>query len=139
MLAADLSRLPPDVRVTGDGDRLAQVFIVLLDNALKHTPGGGKVTVTAGPFDASQVEVSVSDTGPGIPAGDLPRIFERFYRVDKSRSRTTGGVGLGLTIARRLVEAHGGRIAAQSEVGKGSTFVVTLPTGSGPNVGGQSR
>ena len=69
----------------------------------------------------------VRDSGPGIPAEDLPHIFERFYRVDKSRSRATGGVGLGLTIARRVAEAHGGRIEAFSEVGKGTEFVVTLP------------
>jgi two-component system OmpR family sensor kinase len=127
LLAAGLNRLPPDVRVTGDGDRLAQVFIVLLDNALKHTPGGGKVAVTAETFEASQVEVSVSDTGPGIPAGDLPRIFERFYQVDKSRTRGRGGAGLGLSIAREIVAAHGGEIAAESIVGVGSKFTVRLP------------
>jgi signal transduction histidine kinase len=119
--------LPPDVRVTGDGDRLAQVFIVLLDNALKHTPSGGKVALTAAPFEASRVEVSVSDTGPGIPAGDLPRIFERFYQVDKSRARGRGGAGLGLSIAREIVAAHGGEITAESIVGVGSKFTVRLP------------
>ena len=73
------------------------------------------------------VEVSVSDTGEGIPAEDLPNVFERFYRVDKSRARATGGSGLGLTIAKRLVEAHGGKITVQSELGKGSCFSFTLP------------
>ena len=73
------------------------------------------------------VEVVVVDTGEGIPAEDLPNIFERFYRVDKSRTRATGGTGLGLTITRRLVEAHGGKIEAQSELGKGSRFTFTLP------------
>jgi len=73
------------------------------------------------------VEISVSDTGEGIPAEDLPHIFERFYRVDKSRARATGGSGLGLTIAKRLVEAHGGTITVQSELGKGSRFSFTLP------------
>jgi signal transduction histidine kinase len=73
------------------------------------------------------VEVYVSDTGEGIPAEDLPNIFERFYRVDRSRARATGGSGLGLTIARRLVEAHGGKITVQSELGKGSRFSFTLP------------
>ena len=73
------------------------------------------------------VEVSVTDTGEGIPAEDLPNIFERFYRVDKSRARATGGSGLGLTIAKRLVEAHGGKIEAQSEPGKGSCFSFTVP------------
>jgi len=73
------------------------------------------------------VEVNVSDTGEGIPAEDLPNIFERFYRVDRSRARATGGSGLGLTIAKRLVEAHGGKIAVQSKLGKGSRFSFTLP------------
>ena len=73
------------------------------------------------------VEVSVTDTGEGIPAEDLPNIFERFYRVDKSRTRATGGSGLGLTIAKRLVEAHGGKIKVQSELGKGSRFSFTVP------------
>ena len=73
------------------------------------------------------VEVAVSDTGEGIPAADLPNIFERFYRVDKSRARATGGSGLGLTIAKRLVEAHGGKIEIQSELGKGSRFAFTIP------------
>ena len=75
----------------------------------------------------SWVEISVSDTGEGIPAQDLPHIFERFYRVDRSRARATGGSGLGLTIARRLVEAHGGKITVQSELEKGSRFSFTLP------------
>jgi signal transduction histidine kinase len=75
----------------------------------------------------NMVEVSVTDTGEGIPVEDLPNMFERFYRVDKSRARATGGTGLGLTIAKRLVEAHGGQIAVQSEVGKGSRFAFTIP------------
>jgi two-component system sensor histidine kinase BaeS len=98
----------------------------LLNNALSHTPKGGAITVRARQRD-NQVEVSVADTGEGIPSEDLPYIFERFYRVDKSRSRATGGSGLGLTIARRLVEVHGGRIEVQSELGKGSCFTFTLP------------
>jgi len=75
----------------------------------------------------NMVEVSVADTGEGIPVEDLPNMFERFYRVDKSRARATGGTGLGLTIAKRLVEAHGGQITVQSEVGKGSRFAFTIP------------
>jgi len=130
--------LPLSVIVRGDGRRLAQVLGNLLANAINYTPAGGRVGISIA-SKGKEAEIRVTDTGVGIPPDELPHIFERFYRVDKSRSRTTGGVGLGLTIARRLVEAHGGRIAAQSEVGKGSTFVVTLPTGSGPNVGGQSR
>jgi signal transduction histidine kinase len=109
-----------------DSHRISQVLYNLLDNAVVHTPGGGIITVTATEHN-KWVEISVSDTGEGIPAEDLPNIFERFYRVDKSRSRATGGHGLGLTIAKRLVEAHGGKIEAQSEVGKGSRFTFTVP------------
>jgi len=98
----------------------------LLENAIAHTNRDGTITVAARQQDG-YVEVSVSDTGEGIPAQDLPYIFERFYRVDKSRTRATGGSGLGLTIAKRLVEAHGGEISVQSELGKGSRFSFTLP------------
>ena len=109
-----------------DKHRIGQVLRNLLENAVTHTPPGGTITVTAGRH-GTRVEVSVADTGEGIPAEDLPNIFERLYRVDKSRARATGGSGLGLTIARRLVEAHGGTLMAQSELGKGSHFVFTLP------------
>jgi two-component system OmpR family sensor kinase len=126
-LTTDLAKLPAVTRVTGDGDRLAQVFIVLLDNAIKHTPAGGKVTVAAQRVDSSHVAVSVSDTGPGIPAEDLSRIFERFYQVDKSRAHKKGGAGLGLAIAKEIVAAHGGDIIAESIVGVGSKFTVQLP------------
>jgi len=112
-----------------DSHRISQVLHSLLDNAVAHTPGGGTITVAAREQN-KWVEISVSDTGEGIPAEELPNIFERFYRVDKSRTRTTGGHGLGLTIAKRLVEAHGGKIEAQSEVGKGSRFTFTIPTSS---------
>ena len=109
-----------------DYHRIGQVLRNLLDNALAHTPKGGSITVSARE-SGSQVEVSVTDTGEGIPADDLSNIFERFYRVDKSRTRATGGSGLGLTIAKRLVEAHGGRIEVQSELGRGSRFAFTVP------------
>ncbi len=123
-LSIDLpDRLPP---VNVDPRRIGQVLRNLLENAVVHTAGGGAVTVTARQQD-NQVEVSVADTGEGIPAEDLPNIFERFYRVDKSRARATGGSGLGLTIAKRLIEAHGGRIEARSEPGKGSRFSFTIP------------
>lgn len=117
---------PPELPLSADPARVSQVLRNLLVNAVTYTPSGGKIWVQAH-CDNGQAWVLVRDSGPGIPAEDLPYIFERFYRVDKSRSRTTGGVGLGLTIARRLVEAHGGRIDAFSEVGRGSEFVVTLP------------
>jgi len=126
-LNGNLAQLSTEVRVTGDGDRLAQVFIVLLDNALKHTPAGGEVTVVARCPDASLVEVSVSDTGCGIPALDLERVFERFYQVDKSRARKKGGSGLGLAIAQEIVSAHGGEIVVESIVDMGSRFTVRLP------------
>ncbi|HET89248.1 MAG TPA: HAMP domain-containing protein [Chloroflexi bacterium] len=124
-LSADVSGpLPP---VLGDGHRLIQVLLNLLSNALRHTPPGGQVTVIL--RSAGQgVHVVVRDTGEGIPADALPHLFERFYRTDQARSRDAGGSGLGLTIARSLVEAHGGRIWAESEPGAGSTFTIALPT-----------
>ncbi len=109
-----------------DSQRISQVLRNLLDNAVAYTVKGGIITVTVR-WQANYLEVAVADTGEGIPAEDLPYIFERFYRVDKSRTRATGGCGLGLTIARRLVEAHGGNIEVQSEPGKGSCFTFTLP------------
>ena len=123
-LTVDLTgKLPP---CNIDPNRIGQVLRNLLDNAIAHTPKGGAITITAREKD-NQVEVTVADTGGGIPPEDLPNIFERFYRVDKSRARATGGSGLGLTIAKRLVEAHGGKIEAQSEMGKGSHFAFTIP------------
>jgi signal transduction histidine kinase len=116
-------KLPP---VNIDLHRISQVLRNLLENAIAHTAKGDTITVTARQQE-NYLEVAVIDTGEGIPAEDLPNIFERFYRVDKSRARTTGGAGLGLTIAKRLVEAHGGKIEAQSELGKGSRFAFSLP------------
>jgi signal transduction histidine kinase len=109
-----------------DRDRIMQVVHNLLDNAIRHTPTGGTVTVG---LDAGEREVrlSVSDTGPGIPPEDTGRVFDRFYRLDASRSRTSGGSGLGLAIVKSLVEAHGGRVWVTSHVGEGSTFTVALP------------
>jgi signal transduction histidine kinase len=112
--------------VSIDWQRVNQVMHNLLENAVTHTGRGGSITVDAA-SQGNWVKVSVSDTGEGIPAADLPNIFERFYRVDRSRARATGGSGLGLTIARRLVEAQGGKITVQSELGKGSRFSFTLP------------
>lgn len=109
-----------------DWQRVNQVLHNLLENAVAYTHKGGTINVAA-ITQSDWVEVSVSDTGEGIPAEDLPHIFERFYRVDKSRARVTGGSGLGLTIAKRLVEAHGGKITVQSKLGKGSHFSFTLP------------
>ncbi len=113
----------PPVRV--DFQRIVQVLRNLLDNAIIHTSKGGIVSITAR-RQGGLVEISVADNGEGIPEDDLPYIFERFYRVDKSRSRATGGSGLGLTIARYLIEAHGGKIWVQSKLGEGSCFSFTL-------------
>ena len=123
-LDIDLPRQLP--RCDIDSHRTGQVLRNLLDNAIAYTPEGGAITVAARQL-GNWVEVSVADTGEGIPAEDLPNVFERFYRVDKSRARATGGTGLGLTIAKRLVEAHGGKIEVQSELGKGSRFSFTIP------------
>ncbi|WP_374711943.1 two-component system histidine kinase PnpS [Symbiobacterium terraclitae] len=120
--------LPP---VDGDPDRLIQVLSNLVDNAVKYTPAGGRVTLRAAGAEG-RVRIAVQDTGPGIPQPDLGRIFERFYRVDKARTRTTGGTGLGLAIAKHIVEAHGGAIEVESEVGRGSTFTVILPVAGDP-------
>jgi signal transduction histidine kinase len=109
-----------------DEDKLSQVFINLISNALKYTNSGGKVSISIDVV-SSDLEVTVSDTGIGIAAEDLPFIFERFYRTDKSRSRETGGSGIGLTIAKSIVEAHNGKISVQSKPDEGSRFIVTLP------------
>lgn len=119
--------LPP---VAVDPDRMGQVLLNLLGNALRYTPEGGRVTVAAR-RDARAVRIAVADTGIGIAPEHLPHLFDRFYRVDPSRSRAAGGTGIGLTIARRLVELHGGSIAAESEgPGKGATFTISLPAPS---------
>jgi len=123
-LSLDLPRNLPPVNI--DRQRVNEVLHNLLENAVAYTHKGGTINVAA-MTQGDWVEISVSDTGEGIPAEDLPNIFERFYRVDRSRARATGGSGLGLTIARRLVEAHGGQITVQSELGKGSSFSFTLP------------
>lgn len=123
-VAVDLPDKLPEVNI--DAHRIGQVLRNLLENAIAHTSQGDGITI-AGREQDGWVEISVADSGEGIPAEDLPNIFERFYRVDKSRSRATGGYGLGLTIARSLVEAHGGKIKVQSELGKGSNFTFTLP------------
>jgi histidine kinase len=112
--------------VLGDPDRLFQVLLNVLSNALHYTPAGGAVEVAAF-MERGQVCIAVRDTGIGIAPEHLGHIFGRFYRVDKSRSRTGGGTGIGLTIARSLVEVHGGAIAITSAVGLGSTVTVALP------------
>lgn len=112
--------------VSADADRLAQVLDNLLDNAIRHSPPGGEVVVTI-TGEASQITCVVADSGPGIPAQHLPFIFERFYRADPARSRSLGNSGLGLSIARALILAHGGHITAHSVEGQGTTVTFTLP------------
>ncbi len=119
--------IPADLpQVNGDSSAIAQIFLNLIENAIKYNNPGGEVIISAkdlGPF----IEISVCDNGIGIPADDLPRIFERFYRVDKARSRELGGTGLGLSIVKHLVQAHGGEVSVQSQLGRGTIFRFTLP------------
>jgi two-component system, OmpR family, phosphate regulon sensor histidine kinase PhoR len=115
-----------------DGDRLRQVLIDLVDNAIKYTPEGGRVTIDARPATLDghpAVDLAVADTGIGIPSQDVPRLTERFFRVDRARSRELGGTGLGLAIVKHIVQAHGGRLTIESVLGQGTTVRVTLPAG----------
>ncbi len=117
--------LPP---LQVDEGRLQEVVYNLLDNAVKYTDAGGRIVVRAARQD-DQVCFSVSDSGLGIPPRDLPRIFERFYRADKSRQRERGGTGLGLSIVKHIAQLHGGKVEAESEPGRGTTVRVYLPAG----------
>jgi len=125
-VGVDVGMETSPVTVRGSSKDLALLVRNLLDNAVRYTPPGGRVTIGLAEDDG-RVRLTVEDTGIGIPTRDLPRIFERFYRVDRARSRETGGTGLGLSIARHVVEQHGGRIQARSQLGQGSSFIVTLP------------
>lgn len=116
----------PSLPVKADRERMEQVLINLIDNAIKYTPEGGRVKVMAY-YRGSNLHVDVEDTGIGIPAKDIPRIFERFYRVDKARSRELGGTGLGLAIVKHIILSHNGRVWVESEVGKGSRFSFVIP------------
>ena len=121
------SNLAAPLLVHGDRNHLEQVLTNLLDNAIKYGHEGGRVTVSAVKTDQKEVRIAVQDDGMGIPKEHLHRIFERFYRVDKGRSQELGGTGLGLSIVKHIVQAHGGRVWAESIPGKGSTFYFTLP------------
>ena len=122
-----VNRLSGDLpKVMADREKLAQILLNLLDNAIKFNKSGGQVEIRAR-VTAGQMTLAVQDTGMGIPEADLPRIFERFYRVDKARSREMGGTGLGLSIVKHLVEAHHGTVTVHSIPGQGSTFQFTLP------------
>ena len=121
----------PELRVRADPDRLEQVLANLVDNAIKYGRAEGCVRVSARAVPGELVEVDVADDGPGIPTESLERVFERFYRVDKARSREQGGTGLGLSIVKHIVQSHGGRTWAQSQPGQGATFCFTLPRDGG--------
>ncbi|MDO4269824.1 MAG: ATP-binding protein [Eubacteriales bacterium] len=120
-------------KIVGDRERLEQVVVNILSNAVKYTPAGGHIRLSAREVDGRRVRISIEDDGVGIPKQDVPRLFERFYRVDKARSREAGGTGLGLAIAKEIVEQHEGKIALASEYGKGTTVTITLPTDLTPN------
>jgi len=124
-IAIELLPLRP-VQVEADPDRLSQVFVNLIDNAIRHTPRGGRVKIELDARDSDAI-VRVRDNGEGIPYRDVPHIFERFYVVDRSRRRESGGAGLGLAIVKGIVDAHGGAISAESTLGRGTTFTVRLP------------
>ena len=114
------------LEVSGDAVKLTQVIYNVIDNAIKYTPRGGEDHISLNKSGKRAI-IRISDTGIGIPAADLPHVFDRFYRVDKARSRATGGTGLGLSIVKQIVLLHGGNITATSEEGKGTTFTIDLP------------
>ncbi|HMP81346.1 MAG TPA: ATP-binding protein [Verrucomicrobiota bacterium] len=120
-----------DLNVTADEGRLQQVLTNLVDNAIKYGRTGGTVVIGGREIKGDKVELTVRDDGPGIPADALERVFERFYRVDKARSRDQGGTGLGLSIVKHIVQSHGGTVWATSEPGRGTAFYFTLPKGLG--------
>jgi two-component system, OmpR family, phosphate regulon sensor histidine kinase PhoR len=126
------SELQPNVAMRGDRAQLGLLLSNLVDNAVRYTPARGTVCVR---LDAgeSRAVLQVTDTGEGIPESELPRVFERFYRVDKARARQTGGTGLGLAIVRHVAESHGGAVKVDSELGRGTTFTVTLPLAGPPS------
>ena len=116
-----------DPAVYADAEAVHQILTNLLENAIKYTPDGGTVTVGGRQIEGNQVEIFVRDTGMGIPQEDLARLFERFYRVDKARSKALGGTGLGLAIVKHLTHSQGGDVRVESVLDKGSTFFFTLP------------
>jgi two-component system sensor histidine kinase BaeS len=125
-LSADVPDILP--RIDADPDRLRQIVQNLIENAVRYTPAGGEVRVTVEAGNGiGGIRLSVADTGVGIDARDLPHLFRHFYRTDQSRTRSSGGTGLGLAIVKSLVDAHGGQVAVDSAVGKGSTFTITFP------------
>lgn len=116
-----------NIALYADRQRIEQLLLIILDNAIKHTPAGGRVAVKIAGRSRQGIQIEVSDSGVGIAAEEQDRIFERFYRVDKARSRESGGTGLGLSIAKWIVDSHGGTITVKSALGQGSRFTITLP------------
>jgi two-component system, OmpR family, phosphate regulon sensor histidine kinase PhoR len=121
------NEMPPGVSARADPERLRQVFANLIDNAIKYGRSDGRVVIRGRAVDSSRVEFSVCDDGPGIAADAAARIFERFYRVDKARSREQGGTGLGLAIVKNVVQAHEGDVRVETAPGRGTAFIITLP------------
>ena len=121
------NQVPDDVVVRADADRVQQVIFNLVDNAIKYGHPEGRVWINARLADGQFAEVSVRDNGPGIPPDSIDRVFERFYRADKARSREQGGTGLGLSIVKHIIQSHGGEVWVESELGRGATFFFTLP------------
>ncbi len=124
--------------IYADRERIEQVLINIISNAVKYNKPNGSITISGG-WNDSSVYIVVEDTGIGVPAEDIPRVFERFYRVDKARSRESGGTGMGLSIAREIVESHGGEITFDSELGKGSRVTVIFPRDNAAHAGGESH
>jgi two-component system, OmpR family, phosphate regulon sensor histidine kinase PhoR len=127
-----VNSVPGSLLTLADNDRMRQVISNLLDNAIKYGREGGRTSVGGRLLPTGRIEIMVVDDGPGIPKDSQERIFERFYRVDKARSREQGGTGLGLAIVKHVVQAHGGDVRLESEPGSGSTFIFTLPSASPP-------
>ncbi len=121
------NRLPPGLGARADADRLQQVLFNLVENAIKYGRNEGRVSIGGEAIGGKKIKLWVQDDGPGIPAESKDRIFERFYRVDRARSRETGGTGLGLSIVKHIVQAHGGEVWVKSELGQGASFFFTLP------------
>jgi signal transduction histidine kinase len=121
---------PGSIPIQADGEALRRALLILMDNAAKYTPRCGSIRVSVASCDGF-AQTSVSDTGIGVAPQDMPRLFDRFWRADKARSREQGGAGLGLSIAKWIVDMHGGSISVQSEPGKGSVFTIQVPLAVG--------
>jgi signal transduction histidine kinase len=132
------TQLSPQVKIQGDRYRLKQVLLNLIDNAIKYCHAGRRIQIRLAQVNSGWV-LEVKDDGPGIPKEEIQRLFDRFYRIDKARSREIGGSGLGLSICKSICEAHGGSIEAESDLGRGSTFRVTLPPATSPTRGKETQ